>query len=260
MDEIIHVKNTSYSRYEELLMRRDNLKKEAFQWDREYIRVFGDKILKVFEIKLECIRKKKTISFCQAIANHGGTVDQEELQKYLQEEMAEYQARLDAMVEDNKAAKDTHEISQIDILEIKKIYRKLAKQLHPDINPKTSEIEELQDLWERISIAYKCNKLKDMKELEILAAAVLKSLGEGKIEIEIPNIDEKIAEVEAEIENIRNTDPYMYKFILEDEDAVEEKNKALDEEYASYDEYGKQLDEILQALMANGVTFTWRMN
>lgn len=260
MAEIIYVNDSSYSRYEELLIRRDNLQKEAFMLDREFVRVFGDRILKIFELKLECIRKKKTINFCQAAINHGGTVDQDKLQQYLEEEMAVYQAQLEAMVKDNNAAKDTHSVSEIDMLEIKKIYRRLAKLLHPDINPKTSEIEELRDLWERIAIAYKCNNLKDIKELEILATAALKTLGEGEIKIEIPDIDDKIKEVETEIENIRNTDPYMYKFILENPEAVKEKNAAYDEEFASYEEYGKQLDEILKGLMISGVTFTWRMN
>lgn len=260
MNDIMHIRNSSYSRYEELLMIRDNLQKEAFQWDREYIRIFGDKILKIFELKLECIRKKKTISFCQMAANRGGNVNQDELQQYLEAEMALYQQQLEDMIEENQSVKDSKKVSELDLLEIKKVYRRLAKQLHPDINPQTVENEKLMELWDRISVAYRCNNLKDMRELEILAAAAIKAMGEEKWEIEITDIDEKIAEVEAEIDNIRNTDPYMYKFILEDEDAVHMKNAALDEEYTSYVEYGKQLDEILQGLMINGVTFTWRMN
>ena len=71
MDEIIRGKSTSYARYEELITRRDSLKKEAFQYHRAYIREFGDLILKVFRKKIECIQKKKTIEYCQAALNHG---------------------------------------------------------------------------------------------------------------------------------------------------------------------------------------------
>lgn len=259
MDEIERVRNVAYTRYEELLMRRDALKKEAFYWDHEYVRVFGDRILRNFELKLECIRKKKTISFCQAAVNYGRTVDQAELQRYLEEAMAAYQSQLEDMIADNKAAKEAQEISEMDLLEIKKIYRRLAKQLHPDMKPEVAKDPALQDLWARISVAYKCNDLKSLQELEILAAAVLKFAGENNVNA-IPDIEEKIAEVEAEICSIRNTDPYRYQFILEDPVAVEEKNAALDEEYASYEEYSRQLDEILQELMTRGVTFTWRMN
>lgn len=248
MDELIHVKNSSYSEYESLLLRRDNLKKEAFEYDREYIRVFGDKILKVFEMKLSCIRKKKEISFCQTILNHGGIFDQEELEKFLEMELEEYNKQLEQMIKDNADAKKGELVSEIDMLEIKKTYRKLAKQIHPDINTKTSEHPELLDLWNRIVIAYDCNNLKDIKELEVLVAEAIESLGLGKIEIEIPDIYEKIAEIEAEIVRIRNTDPYMYKYILEDRNAIKEKNRELDEEYDSYKDYEAQLDELLNGI------------
>lgn len=248
MDELIHVKNSSYSEYEKLLLRRDKLKKEAFEYDMDYIRVFGDKILKVFEKKLSCIRKKKEISFCQAILNHGGTLDEEELKKYIEKELKEYNEQLEQMIIENANAKKTSIVSEIDLLEIKKIYRKLAKQIHPDINPKTSEMPELLELWNRIVLAYDCNSLKDMKELEVLVAEAIESLGFGKIEIEIPDINSKIAEVEAEILDIRNTDPYKYKIILESKNAIEEKNKELDEEYESYKDYEEQLDELLNGI------------
>ena len=48
-----------------------------------------------------------------------------------------------------------------------------------------------------------------MEESEVLVTTVLEQLGVGEIEVEIPNIDEKIAELEAEITKIRETDPYM---------------------------------------------------
>lgn len=248
MDELIYVKNSSYSEYESLLLKRDKLKKEAFGYDMEYIRAFGDKILKVFEKKLACIRKKKEISFCQTIMNHGGILDQEELEKFLEEELKEYNKQLKQLIENNINAKKGSIVSEIDLLEIKKTYRKLAKQIHPDINPKTSEIPQLLELWNRIVLAYECNSLKDIKELELLVAEAIESLGIGKIEIEIPDIYEKIAEVEAEIVKIRNTDPYMYKYLLEDKNAIKEKNRELDEEYDSYKEYEEQLDELLNGI------------
>ena len=248
MDEVIHIKNSSYGLYEDLLMRRDNLKKEAFQYDREYIRIFGDRILKVFEIKISCIRKKKEISYCQMILNHGGTLDENALREYLEREMEDYQKQLDAMIEDTNAAKTKEKVSQMELLEIRKIYRKLTKQIHPDINPKTAEIPELMDLWNRIVIAYECNNLEDIKELEILVAKVLEALGMGKLEIDIPDIEEKIVRLEAEITTIRNTDPYLYKDILNDDKAIKEKNKQLDEEYDSYKDYEEQLDELLRGI------------
>ena len=258
MKDIIHVKNTAYAKYEELLLRRDNVRKEAFIWERQYVRIFGEKILKLFELKIRCIQKKKAIGYCQAVVNHGEKVDLKKLQKYLDTEMKDYNMQLDAMIKDHESSKKATEISEIEILEIKKIYRRLAKRLHPDINPKTNEDERLRDLWERISIAYKCNNLADIQELEVLASAALERM--EKAEIDIPDIDEKITELGEEIDKIISTDPYMFKYVIEDESAVKEKNEDLDEAYRSYEDYEKQLDELIRTLTKQGVIFKWEMN
>ena len=88
-DAIIKVKNSSYARYEELLLRRDDVRKRAFHYGQEYTRTFGELILKVFEKKIECIRKKKTIEYCQTFKNHGMNIDQAGLQDYLKKQLAE---------------------------------------------------------------------------------------------------------------------------------------------------------------------------
>lgn len=260
MNEIIRVKNVSYDRYEELLMRRDAIKKEAFQYERAYVREFGDLILEIFQMKLECIRKKKTIEFCQAAANHGNTVDQNRLQKYLKQELAAFQEQLNVMIQDAEDAKKTGQITEVELLQIKKNYHKMVKLIHPDINPMVEKSEKLQELWQRVIVAYNCNDLKLMQETEVLITKALEQLGNKTINIEIPNIDEKIEKLEAEITKIRETDPYQYKFLLEDSEAVQEKRDSLNEEKKSYEEYSTQLEEIIKGLMENGVSFVWRMN
>lgn len=260
MNELIKINNSSYSRYEELLIQRDNLSKEAFQYDRAYVREFGDLILEVFRKKIECIRLKKTIEYCQAAANHGRSVDSSELSEYLEKEMAAFQEQLDGMVTDAENAKKSSLISEVDLLFIKRTYHKLVKLIHPDINPLTRETPELSDLWERIQIAYKCNDKKALEELLLLTNRTLEQLGVGSIEIEIPDIGEKIAELEKEILHIRETDPYAYKYLLENPVAVDEKKAALKNELQSYEDYINQLEEIFNGLMAGKVNFTWHMN
>ena len=260
MEEIIRVKNLSYDRYEELLMRRDAVRKEAFKYDRAYVREFGDLILEIFQLKIECIRKKKTIEYCQAAVNRGLSVDQDQMQEYLRQEMAAFQAQLEDMIEDTENAKNAGEITEIELLQIKKIYHRMVKKIHPDINPIVAENEQLQELWQRVVTAYTSNDLKELQEAEILVNKLLKQIDAGALEIEIQNIDEKIAELEEEIKRICETDPYMYKFLLDDDEAVKEKTDSLNEEKESYEEYSSQLDEIMTGLLGSGVSFTWRMN
>ena len=260
MTELIRVRNSAYTRYEELLMRRDAARKDAFHYRQEYIRKFGDLILQVFQKKIECIRKKKSIEFCQAFINHGMSIDQNALQEFLKQEMADYQAELDRMVKDNEAANKGKPVTEAEMMQIKRIYRHLVKLIHPDINPATQENKELSDLWHRMIVAYNCNDLKEMQEVEVLEKAVLKKLDLGTPDISIPDIDEKILEIENEIEKIRSTDPYQYRYLLEDSKAVEEKKAELRAELKEYEEYSEQLDEILNGILKKGVKFKWRMN
>ena len=260
MDEVIKIKNSSYTKYEELLLTKESLQKEAFQYERAYVKEFGDLILDVFRKKIECIRKKKTIEYCQAARNHSKIIDKEKLLKYLEKEMSAFQKQLDEMVTDAEAAKKSKTISEVDLLTIKRIYRKLAKVLHPDINPITNKTPALLELWQRVQIAYKCNDKEEMQELELLAHSILKKYGVDTIEISIPDIDEKILKIEDEIMTIRETDPYLYKDILNDKKAVNEKKSDLKMELESYEDYSSQLDEILNGLVENGVSFVWQMN
>ena len=259
-DAIIKVKNSSYARYEELLLKRDDVKKKAFQYGMEYNRTFGELILKVFEKKVEGIRKKKTLEYCQTFKNHGKKVDMAGLQTYLERQLAEYEKRLKDMVEENEAAKSTGTVTEAELLQIKRIYRRMVKKIHPDINPLTNTNEELKGLWQRLVIAYECNELKELKETEVLINALMAKLDLGVMEIEIPDIEVKIAELEEEIERIMNTDPYQYRYLLEDEAAVAEKKKALEEELKEYEEYSNRLEEMLNSVLGYGMTFTFRMN
>lgn len=260
MEDIFRVKNTDYSRYEELLMRKDKLKKEGFQYQQEYLRVFGEEIAALFEKKIECIRKKKMITYCQAVLNHGGQVDSNELQAYLAKEMESYEEQLSQMLLDNEIAKSGGNITELELMKIKKIYRKLAKKMHPDINPLVSEKKELRDLWEQIQVAYNCNDIDELQALEFMTEAALAKLGIGVFELDIPDIGAKIAALEEEIEMIKTTEPYTYRYLLEDEEAAAEKHDSLQKEMESYKVYEKQLEDLLADLIARGVTITWRMN
>lgn len=257
--DIIRVKNEGYSRYEELLLERDKLRKHAFQYEIDYTREFGDLITKVFEQKIECIRKKKTISFCQIRINQGKDIEQAELQSYLDVQMKEYNEHLKQMVAENEASKKSKEISQNDLLQIKKTYRKLAKHIHPDINPMTNENPNLKEIWNKIVIDYECNNLNGLQEDEVIVKNAIEGMNTGVIEIEIPDIGKRIEALQAEIDEIMHTNPYMYKYILDDNEAINDTKKDLQEEFNSYIDYDKQLDKIIEEMLKNGVTIIWQM-
>ncbi|MCR4638966.1 hypothetical protein [Ruminococcus sp.] len=255
--EIVYVKDGRYDEYENLLMERDRYRKEAQAIFRQYIHEFGEQITAVFKQKISCIEKKKMLSYCMMYFNRGESVDMTEVQKLIKHDMAEYQSQLNDMIANNEACKDMKTIPESEVLKIRQIYRRIAKKLHPDLNPLTEQHEELMDLWLRNLTAYQCNDLKEIEEVEFLVDQALAALGEGKTTVTIPDIDDKIENLYKEIEKIKSTDPYLYRDILSDDSLIKEKKQALENELNEYIEYAEQLDQQLKQFIVEGGTFTW---
>lgn len=235
--------------YEALLLRRDSLKKDAIHWQDEYIRVFGELIMEVYKKQVECIKLKKSISYCQAARNHGVAPDRGQLENYISEVMSDYYEQLRNMADENKACCDAKMVSEYDVLKIKKIYRDIAKKLHPDISPLAEKYPELLEMWYRLVIAYNCNSLKEIQEAAALINGFLERNGEDHFEMTIPDIGERINALEAEIQDIISTAPYNYRELLRDSKLVDEKKQSLNDELGSYSEYAEKLQKILDGLL-----------
>ena len=246
--DLIKIAIGDYPRYEELLLRKDKLEKEAFFWYEEYIRVFGKYLVDVFEAKVECVRVKKLIALAQAEVNRGLTPDMNEISSRVREQMLSYYNELESLIKEHEDSKKAQRISAHEAVAIKKLYREIAKLIHPDLNPEPAKDEALQDLWNRVVIAYKCNHLVELEELRVLVNKVLEDKGIDVSKAVIPNIQEKILELEEKINEIITTDPYNYKFLLEDNEETEQRIKDLEDEKNVYIKYREELDETLRML------------
>lgn len=243
--------------YERLLFERDRYRKQADEYLREYIRIFGELLTDVFRKKISCIEKKKMISFCQRCVNTGEKIDINAMNTSIRHEMEEYNNQLEAMIHNNKVCKDMTAIDRSTVMQIKRIYRRIAKKIHPDIHPGTMELPVLCDLWDKVKDAYHRNDLDTLEELEIQIDSVLRKFGDDVPEPDIENIEGKMKDLEQEIEKIISTDPYQYKFLLEDEEAVDDFKEQLQNELKDYTKYEKQLSDILKSYIAGGAKFTW---
>jgi len=232
-----------YDEYEKVILKRDRVRKEADEIHREYIRVFGDLIERSFSLKVDCIRLKKMIGYCQLQPNQGRPVDPASM---LDQVAAEMEAYVKQLVQLRMIRNDHGKtISEYAALQIRQIYREIAKAIHPDMNPVLYQHEEVQELWERVVLAYRCNDLPGLEELQVLVNKAIEKYSGEAVYLYIPDIAERIAKIEAEIEEIITTDPYLLRLVLEDEAACEEKKKALLEEIEAYTVYKQELTAIL---------------
>ena len=258
--ELIPAKNPLQEAYEQLLLRRDACRKEADRWLSAYIRQFGELITLAFQKKLDCITKKKSITYCQLRQNQGRTIDLEGLNRYLEEATAEYRVRLEQLRAEWQSCRDAKASPQHQALQVKALYRKLARLIHPDLNPAAADSPVLRELWERVTDAYHRNDLPVLEELGVL---VRRALAREGVSVSLPPPDDlprRMAALEKEIDGITGTDPYCYRFLLEDPEAVQEKEAELRQEIETYTQYEQELTGLLQTFLQNGVILPWQEN
>lgn len=239
-----------FEQYETLILQRDRLEKEAEQYRMNYFREFGELITDAFLARIDCIALKKSIAFCQAKRNAGEEIDPISMQEYIDKSMLAYNAQLQDLQRQRDEGKSLVPISILDAEEIKRIYRRVAKRFHPDICPLTAEEPGLMELFQRVLLAYRANDLKAIREAEILINRFMKEHGEEPPAVEIEDLPEKIEEIESDIAEVMETEPYTYKYILEDPSATDQKRCELEAEKESYLEYKKELQAHLESLIA----------
>ena len=259
--KVLDNEQTKIEEYEELLVKRDQLFKEAGSIMTSYTKEFGDMITANFELKVECIKKKKTISYCRRRLNRGLAVDANRMQAEIDEEMKLYYVQLKEMICDNESAKKCEQVGEFRYNRAKKIYRRLAKQIHPDINKKTNENETLKELWTRIVTAYNRSDVEELDDLEALVRLALNDLGEDGIELDYEDIDERIERVERQINDILNTEPYTFLELLTDEEKKNDYRTRLEEEHRDYEQYLEVLTRTLEEMLREGgVKMVWKMD
>lgn len=242
--------------YADLLALRDQRIKEADSYQIRYTREFGEMIVANFELKIACIREKKTISYCRRRINRGLPVDTARMKDEIEQEMQLYRVQLQELIQETDDAKQAREVGRFELMRARKIYRRLTKLLHPDINPKTSESEELQDLWARICEAYRHTDVDELENLEVLARKLTDGL-DAAVDA-IPDLDLRYDRLERQINEIVTTEPYIYGELLADHDRKEGLRAQLQAEHDNYEEYLKTLQKTLEdTLLEGGARMVW---
>lgn len=244
MNELVITNSLNMEEYETLLFEKEDLLKECENLTIEYLRIFGEKMKESFLLKIECISKKKKIAYCQSCINRGLEIDESLLNEYIDKQMRSYEKRLKNLCEDIRISNDSRTVSSHTLMKIKKVYRRIVKMIHPDINPSLKDDLKVTEYFNRVTLAYRHSNLEELLKLEDLIIVYLKTKGLS-LTTDIEDIDKKIEKLQTEIEEIKSTDPYQYKYLFEDDEEVEQKLMDYDDEIEEYTKYSKDLDEIL---------------
>ena len=225
-----------------LLLERDELQFVICKnIETEYMLKLGSIEYKAYEAQCAALRLKRKIELIQAKKNRQEKVIISAIEETLDNEFAEYQKQLDEQIDKmNDALKRSKAevLSDEDNKELKKLYRKIVKALHPDINPDVSETQV--DLFDNAVQAYKNGDLGTLRIIgEMVGNSPLPEQHKDaltQLNEEKERLQNLLKAIRDSIEQIKSEYPYTMKEIIEDEEQTEQKKKELENILSQYNE------------------------
>lgn len=237
-----------------LLERDDLLLMECKNIEMAYMLEVGYLEYGLYELQCNVLRLKRKVELIQARMNRQEAVVVKEIETILNKEFAEYQKRLnDQMGKMNQAIERNRmgRLSEEETREIKKLYRKIVKVLHPDLHVDVSEAQ--RRLFGNAVQAYEDGDLTTLRIIyEVVQNSDTEYEGQDAI---VQLVKEKIrltellAGVKEQIAKIKSEYPYTLKKILMDATKLEEYKAELELATKQYEElkcvYDRKIKDML---------------
>lgn len=239
-----------------LLLERDELQFVICKnIETEYMLKLGSIEYKAYKAQCAALRLKRKIELIQAKKNRQEKVIISAIEETLDSEFAEYQKQLNEQIDKmNDALKRSKAevLSNEDNKKFKKLYRKIVKALHPDINPDVSEAQV--QLFDNAVSAYKNGDLNTLKIIgEMVGNSPLPEQHKDaltQLNEEKERLQNLLKVIRDSIEQIKSKYPYTMKEIIEDEEQTEQKKKEFENILSQYNElisiYKAKIEEMIR--------------
>lgn len=223
-----------------------------------YIIKIGKDKTKLFELQCAAARLKRKIELIQTMRNHAEEVDLESIEHTLDQEYAAWETQIGSLIEKLKNSKKrlSNLMPGEKSVKFQKLYRKLVKKLHPDINISQHAYEKA--LWNRLTAAYASGDIEEMETIEILLENDDKSEETAfdtteKIDREIEKIKEKIKAMIAEMDAANADFPLNIKDQINDPVWTAQQNKETNDEIKKVKQHIKDLKTVVDQLIIEAI-------
>lgn len=220
-----------------------------------YMLAVGSLEYKVYEAECVYRRLKRKLQLIRAKKNRQEKINLSEIESLLDEEMEEYKnmllAKMQAMNE-ALARNEGKALSEKETKELKELYRKIVKVLHPDLNPDITE--EQTELFLRAVMAYKNGDIDTLRLISEMVGEPISNYREDSFS-ELVKTREKLfaslQRVKNEIELIKGRFPYNKKDFIDDKEAIEQRKLELEGAIFDYKQMISDLEEKIKELTKN---------
>ena len=223
--------------------------------ESEYMVKLGSLEIALFKVQCKVLRLKRKLAMIQQRLNRREHIDVQAIESELDVEFEEYQKKLGEQVDRLNEAirrRKGEFLTEAETKEVKKLYYKIVKNIHPDLNPNAGAAE-----WDLLYSAMEAYKNGDLETLRIIEKTFVDEEGFVPNENGLRAMEEEkhwlealIQGVEDEIRQIKESFPYNVRPILEDTEALEEKRceyeHAIELEQSIYESYQERLASIME--------------
>lgn len=214
---------------------------EKVQLEALYSTQIGKYEVELLELQIELKALKKKIQLAHQAINLGVYPDFKQIEGAVAKMTREALGEITAAK--NKISFGKAVLSNLsspeESAELRKLFRNVAKALHPDINPNLTP--DQKEVWHQFHEAYKTGDLERFKALEIVYADVVaaaesepKELSEEEIHRHINTLKNGITELTAEKKQLESDFPFSLADQLHDEEWVAEKQQAVIKDIEEY--------------------------
>jgi hypothetical protein len=260
---------TSHSDFEQMMSELDLLKAEyANQWNNRQVLIewgkpqleslyyakVGELQIELLQTQADCYAAKRKLEMMQAAINRNEEINLPFIEMMVEMEMQKQTEKIG--IEVAKLSNSKNLLANLDSpkrsAELRKIFREMAKALHPDINPDLPESGK--NLWNAALLAYESGDLESLKALSLLVSTIKNNgenfTDENALLTQINLLKEGISYLLSEISTIRETFPFTIEKQINDDVWVNEKRdtikKGIEEVSSQKLEYEKSISLIIQ--------------
>ncbi|MDR1896506.1 MAG: hypothetical protein LBR10_06930 [Prevotellaceae bacterium] len=198
------------------------------QLEALYTIKIGNRQLDLLKLRLEVKRIKKMTELAVACLNRNEPVNWDKIEETV--DMGLEKDYEEILTEASRVEHANYLLSNLASpersVELRKLYRQLAKELHPDVNPDLTENQK--NLWHAVRRAYEQGDLESLRALSVMAQDVesyAEKLSAADFQLQIELLKAGIEKLLAEIKQIRSDFPFNIEKELRNEEWVKNQNE-----------------------------------